>query len=65
MGVAWNDQDLVFCNQPGNPLEANNVMQRSFKPLQQKADVPAIRFHDLQHSAATLWKERLPRHAVA
>ncbi|GER86309.1 site-specific integrase [Dictyobacter vulcani] len=54
MGAAWNDQDWVFCNQLGNPLEASNIMRRSFKPLLQKAGLPMIRFHDLRHSAATL-----------
>ncbi|GER89008.1 hypothetical protein KDW_31700 [Dictyobacter vulcani] len=54
MGATWNDQDWIFCNQLGNPLEASNIMRRSFKPLLQKAGLPMIRFHDLRHSAATL-----------
>ncbi|GCF11814.1 tyrosine-type recombinase/integrase [Dictyobacter arantiisoli] len=53
-GPAWEDQGWVFCNQIGRPVEAGNLMRRSFKPLLKKADVPDIRFHDLRHSAATL-----------
>lgn len=47
-------RNWVFCNQLGNPLEASNIMRRSFKPLLNKAGLPDIRFHDLRHCAATL-----------
>jgi integrase len=53
-GAAWEEQGWVFCNQVGKPVEAGNIMRRSFKPLLKKAGVPDIRFHDLRHSAATL-----------
>jgi integrase len=53
-GPAWEDQDLVFCNLVGKPLEAGNLTRRSFRPLLEKAGAPKIRFHDLRHSAATL-----------
>lgn len=38
----------------GKPLEATNLLRRSFSPLLKKAGLPHIRFHDLRHSAATL-----------
>jgi integrase len=31
-----------------------NFQRRVFRPLQKKAGVPAMRFHDLRHTAATL-----------
>jgi len=51
---AWEDEDLVFPNATGGPMERQNVQRRSFKPLLKKAELPDIRFHDLRHSAATL-----------
>lgn len=51
---AWEDHDLVFPNQVGRPIEKQNLMRRSFKPLLAKAGLPDIRFHDLRHSAATI-----------
>jgi integrase len=53
-GPAWEEQDLVFPNLVGRPYERQNVSQRGFKRLLQKAGLPSIRFHDLRHSAATL-----------
>jgi integrase len=38
----------------GKPLHPSNFLQRSFYPLQERAGLPRIRFHDLRHSAATL-----------
>lgn len=53
-GGLWDDLDLVFPNHTGRPLERQNVVKRSFRPLLARAGLPAIRFHDLRHSAATL-----------
>jgi integrase len=53
-GAAWNDQGWVFCNAIGNPIEAGNLLRRSFLPLLERTELPRIRFHDLRHSAATL-----------
>jgi integrase len=52
-GSRWEDHDLVFPNTLGKPVERQNLQQRSFKPLLQRAGLPDIRFHDLRHSAAT------------
>lgn len=53
-GPLWEDDGLVFANTVGKPVEAGNVLRRSFWPLLEKAGLPHIRFHDLRHSAATL-----------
>lgn len=53
-GPLWQEGDLVFPNETGKPMDAGNLLYRSFKPLLAKAGVPRIRFHDLRHSAATL-----------
>lgn len=54
LGAAWDDNDLVFANEVGRPLEVRNVLSRSFRPLVERAGLPRIRFHDLRHTAATL-----------
>ena len=45
---------LVFCNTQGGPLRKSNLLRRSFLPLLKRTGLPAIRFHDLRHTAATL-----------
>ena len=50
----WQDAELVFASVVGTPVDAGNLVKRSFDPLLQKAGLPRIRFHDLRHSAATL-----------
>ncbi|GAB4154253.1 MAG: site-specific integrase [Planctomycetaceae bacterium] len=46
--------ERVFCDSKGGPLRRQNVQRRSFKPLLKRAKCPAIRFHDLRHTYATL-----------
>lgn len=53
LGEAWDDGDLVFCNNLGTPLFHSNVTG-GLKKLLQRAGLPAIRFHDLRHTCATL-----------
>jgi integrase len=50
----WQDPELVFASEVGTPVEAANLINRSFQPLLTRAGLPRIRFHDLRHSAATL-----------
>src|SRR5579862_6961987 len=47
----WDDLDLVFSNEKGRPIEDGNLRRRSFGPLLKKAGLPAIRLHDLRHTA--------------
>jgi integrase len=52
-GSRWSDQDLVFATRAGRPLDARNVL-RAFALVLRRGDLPAIRFHDLRHSCATI-----------
>ena len=54
LGPIWEDHGLVFCNARGRPLDANNVRERSFKRLLQRAGLEPMRFHALRHAAASL-----------
>jgi integrase len=53
-GPAWQDNDLVFTDALGGPLEGRYVLQHYFRPLLRHAGLPVIRFHDLRHTTATL-----------
>ena len=57
-GFEWQDNGLVFTNSQGKPLEAQNLVNRSFKPLLKRAGLPPIRFHDLRHSCLSLLAQR-------
>jgi integrase len=46
--------EWVFCNTVGGPLRRSHFHANHFKPLLRKAKLPAIRFHDLRHTSATL-----------
>ena len=54
LGAAWEDNDLVFANEVGKPVEVSNLVQRSFHRILERAGLPRIRFHDLRHTYATL-----------
>ncbi len=54
-GAAWEDHQLVFCRPTGRPLTAAWRVRGRFQPLLKRAGLPRIRFHDLRHTAATLW----------
>ena len=53
-GSLYRDEWLVFASEIGTPLDAQNVVNRSFKPLLRRAGLPGIRFHNLRHTCATL-----------
>ena len=53
-GERWEDNDLVFPNTIGRPINPSNFLRREFYPLLKAAGLPRMRFHDLRHSAATL-----------
>jgi integrase len=50
----YEDHDLIFATQKGTPLNPENLVKRSFKPLLERPGLPEIRFHDLRHTCATL-----------
>jgi integrase len=50
----WADNGLVFTTGIGTPIDAQNIVNRHFKPLLKRAGLPSIRWHDLRHTYATL-----------
>lgn len=52
-GAAWQARDLVFCTAIGEPLTPTNEAKR-FQRATKAAKLPALRFHDLRHTAATI-----------
>jgi integrase len=57
-GVAWRDEDLVFCTPIGAAICGNHLSGRDFPALLRRAGLPRIRFHDLRHTCATLLLRR-------
>ena len=49
----WQENDLVFPNLVGNPIDPNNMIKDLRKVLA-SANLPKIRFHDIRHTCATL-----------
>ena len=54
LGSSYVDRGIVFARHTGEPLEANNLKKRYFKPLLEAAGLPDMRLYDLRHTAATL-----------
>lgn len=50
----YKDHGLIFPSETGTPVNPENLVKRSFKPLLKRAGLPEIRFHDLRHTCATL-----------
>lgn len=66
VGPLWEDRGFVFANSLGKPLDGNNLRERSFRRLLERAGLPPMRFHDLRHSAATLlMAEGVPVKAIS
>ncbi len=57
-GPVYEDGGLVFASGHGKPLDAQNVVNRHYKPLLERAGLPPIRFHDLRHSCLSLLAQR-------
>ena len=54
-GSEWHDRNLVFCDETthlGDFMEPSSL-NRALARILEKAELPAIRFHDLRHTAAT------------
>ena len=54
VGSLWQDNDLVFPTTTGTTKSGTNLTGRHFKPLLKRAELPAIRLHDLRHTCATI-----------
>ena len=54
LGAMYEDQGLIFANETGGLLDAQNIVNRHFKPLLKRVGLPPIRLYDLRHSHATL-----------
>ena len=57
-GSLYRDEGLVFASRHGTPIDAQNVVNRYYKPLLKRASLPSIRFHDLRHSCLSLLAQR-------
>ena len=57
LGEIWKENGLVFPSTMGTPMNPDNLVSRSFKPLLRRAGLPMIRFHDLRHTFGYLMIE--------
>lgn len=55
--AGWREHGLLFPSTKGTLMEAQNLVNRHFKPALTRAGLPAasIRFHDLRHCAASMF----------
>jgi integrase len=54
VGSLWQDNGLVFPTTTGTTMSGTNLLGRHFKPLLTRAELPAIRLHDLRHTCTTI-----------
>jgi integrase len=52
--TVYGDSGLVFATGKDTPHDSQNIVNRYFKPLLKRAELPDIRWHDLRHTYATL-----------
>jgi len=55
-GEAWQDNDLLFCQDDGAPWKPDHVSRR-FKVIARTAGLPVIKLHEGRHSAASLARD--------
>jgi integrase len=48
------EDDLVFTNGAGSPVDPDNVIKRDFQPALRMAGLRLVRFHDLRHTYTSL-----------
>ena len=53
-GERWHASDLVFTSRYGTPINRHNLT-RDYKSLLKRVGLPPLRFHDLRHTAASLF----------
>jgi integrase len=49
-----DDDDLIFPNVKGGPMDAGNFVRREFRPALRRAGGQMVRFHDLRHTFVSL-----------
>ena len=54
VGSAWANNEIVFCENDGSPLDGDNLYHRDFKAILKKAELRSIRIHDLRHTFASI-----------
>jgi integrase len=54
LGAEYHDDDFIFANEVGKPVEFSNIRERHFKPLLAALGLPSIRLYDLRHTCASL-----------
>jgi integrase len=52
-GNDWQENDLLFPSSKGTPRNGYSV-SKAFKELGEQSGLPAIRFHDIRHTAASI-----------
>ena len=63
-GSSWQDNDLVFCQSNGKPIDARKDWMR-WRDLLREAGVRHARLHDARHTAATmLLAQKVPARVV-
>ena len=62
VGERWEDNDLVFPNTVGKPMNPSNLYRREFHPLLSKASLEdeGFTFHSLRHTFATALAVKAP-----
>jgi len=48
------NDNLVFPNKKGNYIDKKNLIERIFKPILRKSNLPNIRWHDLRHTYCSI-----------
>jgi len=54
LACSGRNDDLVFPNEAGEPMNYSNMVNRHYKKALKAAGNPKIRFHDLRHTYASL-----------
>lgn len=49
-----NEDELIFVNKAGSPLDPDNIIKREFQPALRMAGLRLVRFHDLRHTYTSL-----------
>jgi integrase len=54
LGSLRQDNELVFPTTTGTTTSGTNLLGRYFRPVLKRAELPAVRLHDLRHTCATI-----------